>query len=323
MRKFVIVEILLMACIVFAYSCSSITTEGLINDSHKISQSEAISRLNSIFSDIYGIVPCTSANFSINTKSQQLSSDLDTLIYCISFNDGYTAILSADDRLPDPVIAVVESDAFSPIVRSEETDSLQMFITGLLNNYLQASLVQYTEDNGGGGEEGDDDEEHPDSGPDEGDDEPEAPYSYFRVPPMLPLLWGQKSPYNDNCPIIGNVKAKVGCVSLSSAMLMAYELQDEEVSVSNALLSWDDIWDVAYRTLEVGDNSTGLSDLQRLLAYLRNNLVTDVNDTTSAATIRSAEDFLGYYIPSVETHSGYRTSDKSRVYTCLADLSLS
>lgn len=171
----------------------------------------------------------------------------EKIAYVVNFKDdqGF-ALLAADRSLPDPIIAIVENGTMDKNLKihsvletkgSTSQDSSAIFIEQLINGYIIC--------NEGGGEGGDDDEEHPDDYP----EDPGTPWSpgspagwtvYSTVNPMVPLLWNQYYPFNENYPIYsGEEHRKAGCVPLAVAMIMTYHQYPNILTINGHTINWN------------------------------------------------------------------------------------
>ena len=68
------------------------------------------------------------------------------------------------------------------------------------------------------------------------------------VAPLLKTQWGQKAPFNDMCPLIGNTRALSGCVATAMAQIMKYYGAPESgagsyggIDFTKASYSWEDM----------------------------------------------------------------------------------
>ncbi|MCH5221711.1 MAG: leucine-rich repeat protein [Muribaculaceae bacterium] len=109
-------------------------------------------------------------------------------------NRGYV-IASADTRVK-PILAISHKGTFSSVEELPEP------VKYLLETYKQeiSSVVSQAENNEPSGEE------------------------IYREPiePLVSTIWGQDSPFNNECPIVSGERAPVGCVGLANAMVMRY-----------------------------------------------------------------------------------------------------
>ena len=132
----------------------------------------------------------------------------DTLLYIVNFeeNSGY-ALVSASDKVPG-VMAYIENGSLTP---NDEIDNpgFQLFLEGY-REYILSDREYVPTDSIVG---------------------PSGPYQpvpghFYEVEysagPLLTTNWGQREPYNNNCPIINNQHALAGCVAIAIAQITGY-----------------------------------------------------------------------------------------------------
>lgn len=242
----------MLASVLLATACTDHELPFPQESSSTIPVDEAIETLNNALS---ALTPFTKSGDSPEVaeiltvaKGDVIPDAADgSIAYVVNFadNEGF-ALLAADRNLPDPIIAIVENGRmdknlkihnFSKTKGSSSQDSSNVFIEKLLSSYIIC--------NEGGGEGGDDDEERPDDFP----EDPGTPWNpgspsewtvYSAVSPMVPLLWHQSYPFNENYPIYsGEDHRKAGCVPLAIAMIMTYHQYPNFLTINGHTINWN------------------------------------------------------------------------------------
>lgn len=153
--------------------------------------------------------------------------EIDTLIYIVNFADsnGF-AIVSADKR-KEPIYAIVDDGNAS--LPPEENDSiLNKIITTLI--YPTDTLLP----------------ENPKEDP-YVDWHPNGWNVLKILHPILNTKWGQRSPYNEYCPVMSGIKTLTGCVPTAMSQIASFlQIPTESLwkDVSNeyyTTLHWDQI----------------------------------------------------------------------------------
>lgn len=188
----------------------------------------------------------------ISTKSD--NTQIDTLMYIFNYAEGGYAVIPTLDIESD-LIAYIEEGEFN--IQDTVTDDLSRFLVSLMMDYQKSVLAKYTQDTlatkaelvrpSGRSE-----------GPmctrieissnrfyDFGDPVPPPSEAYrdgikyyktrgCYMPmrsvnsyhkyhgPLLTTSWGQRDPYNAQAKLIGNTRAKTGCVAMAVAQIMVY-----------------------------------------------------------------------------------------------------
>ena len=161
---------------------------------------------------------------------------VDSLLYLVNFgNDSGYAILSADERIGAPIIAVTKtgsinaqafninnrdlgngttsSDDFSldlPIGNTNPTDNM---IGG--SQIVNDMIVEFVNGRVEGGFQyvGDDNDNPPES---------ETTQASYLIPPILTTIWGQLEPYNLKCPEDNGEHNPAGCVAIAIGQVVAH-----------------------------------------------------------------------------------------------------
>lgn len=157
----------------------------------------------------------------VQTRSGE-SSDSDTLAYIVNFaNDMGYALISADRRTE--TILAMSSDGNIDLESDETNPGLDIFFANAEDMYeqqilsaedaevklLEEALAKMNEDNAATRAVG---------------------YTtrvgswenYSKFAPLVKVNWGQRSPYNDNAPIVNGNRAVAGCVATAIAQIMSY-----------------------------------------------------------------------------------------------------
>lgn len=210
-----------------AFDESFTTKTEEVHGKHHIPLSDALARLESMLEAMneegqtralqrgnWSVQRVPMSTFKTQTRSDNEDLSADAL-YVVNFEDnGGYAILSADDRLPDDVIAVTSSGGmiFEPVTFDESTDTITLemlyvaedddYLLGGGNNDIIQDLVTgyvigWTDSLPGMGDEFGDLPLPP--------TQPSLTYTYdyettMCVPKMLNTTWHQRTPYNDYCP---------------------------------------------------------------------------------------------------------------------------
>ena len=180
----------------------------------------------------------------------------DSLLYLVNFEDstGF-AILSADTRVPETVLAVTDEGNISieDFELSQELDSLDFSLyneedsdyyvgSAPKENSLMASfIIDYADEyiNGSGGSTG-----NSNSGNSGNSNSSSNTWLVYKsVPPMLTTAWYQREPFNDSVRTILGGKTKAGCVAVAVGQIMAYHEFPTDLSqyIDDPTISWSDI----------------------------------------------------------------------------------
>lgn len=146
---------------------------------------------------------------------------IDSLLYVVNFdNDSGYAILSADQRIGTPIIAVTEAGSID----------MQQFGLGAVDDELQTGILIGNGENPtiGGQFINDLIVEFINGRLDDGYNYVGGDYTYtpptspYTVPPILTTIWGQWSPYNSKCPMDDGVQTPAGCVAVATGQVIAH-----------------------------------------------------------------------------------------------------
>lgn len=224
-----------------AFDESFTTKTEEVHGKHHIPLSDALARLESMLEAMneegqtralqrgnWSVQRVPMSTFKTQTRSDNEDLSADAL-YVVNFEDnGGYAILSADDRLPDDVIAVTSSGGmiFEPVTFDESTDTITLemlyvaedddYLLGGGNNDIIQDLVTgyvigWTDSLPGMEDEFGDLPFLPPGGDDDDDDDGGigGPGTYnvttsyetaVLYDKKLQTNWNQRSPYNDHCP---------------------------------------------------------------------------------------------------------------------------
>lgn len=316
---------LLLCMVVCLSSCDSDHGEKIASfeqqQSHVIPIDEAISHLADFMEDVNYPSRATKSlsienvevvtndiSKSLTRSVSNMSPSVDTLLYLINFDDnnGF-AVLAADDRISEVVLALTERGSISPsdfdfssldisairqeipnfnLYNSEDDDYYigareEMDIetmSGIIWGFAQG------ETGGGGGGSG-----IMNTGWED----------YVSVAPMLETAWHQHSPFNDRVHSVLNGPTPAGCVAVALGQIMAY---NEYPSISdyfnNTDITWDDIKTVCPKD-DRGNSGTykgqtGAGYLMALVGSLCNMLYTTEWAFATPEAARGCLAYLGY-----------------------------
>ncbi len=191
----------------------------------------------------------------------------DTLFHIVDFDDGQGyCIVAADRRLPDPVVCFVENGSFPDEVPGGEggggsggaadNPGLAVMIAAV-RNYALRSLSRHREWSDSvatalltrTGAASLDEIDLPDHARDPSSTRlsatPYRPSWQFnrRVGPLLPVEWGQSSPFN--ATVVENTQWKTtpaGCVALAAVQVMAYWKHPASIDgLDQPTIDWDEL----------------------------------------------------------------------------------
>lgn len=147
------------------------------------------------------------------TRAAGASEGADTLLYIVNFEDDGYALLAADDRLEEGVIALVDKGN----ITAEEfvasaTATTPVPEMGDLPDFsipLHRLIMRYVENI---------------------EDEKDVGTPVFYTPwypevlcqPLMKTKWNQKTPYNKYCPVENGKNCVAGCVAIALAQIAAY-----------------------------------------------------------------------------------------------------
>jgi len=365
----------IIALMLFIISCDSqnesMVMQGEIqpkfSDTHKIPITEAMADLQNFLDEIepkskgYGkrVISGIEYVMNINSLATKSTKDTitclaDTLLYIINFdNDNGFAVLSADDRIAERILAVTDygelhADDFifnstpdSVYIYSENGDSTLFnfysnsdddyyvgadttnasFIGDIIGGFADDAANTSTDTYGNTGQT------TPISGNYDGltfhgknsDVETYVWRTTQSVAPMLTTLWNQQSPFNDLCPMRGwfhKAKAPTGCVPTALAQIMAYNKIPEKLTINDISCNWDTI-----RTVRPLTDRTNLGTINaklmvsQLLMFIGLECNAVYAKDWAFATPESAKRCLSDFgYQNVRKHIGY---DESQVISML------
>ncbi len=192
----------------------------------------------------------------LRSDTKKKDSQVDTLLFIINFgNDNGFALVSGDKRTTD-LLAVVKSGSLNKSKSIKDT-GLRLFLSRLPKFYKNSireykekvhSLIHKTKESFRCQEcTGPDDcREYQDEM-----DRMEEYYSYcyskytpwketLRTPLLVPVIWGQESPYNDNAVKKNNQNCAAGCTATAFAQLLAahkYPHSFDGININWAILT--------------------------------------------------------------------------------------
>ena len=210
--------------------------------SYEVTPEEAVSRLGMFLSNNGTRASLNDVTIKTLMKSDFVpatrSSDAEDApaIYLIDIPDGGCAVMGADKRL-EPVYAIMDETKLSPedlttatATRTESADEedIQTFVTGLINNAVEADLMGVFP--------------YPDSifirDPTRKEINWTDTVIVQQVPPLLDTKWCQTAPFNNNYRLCsGGERKKAGCGIIAAAQIMYYHKQPSVLS--GTAFNWD------------------------------------------------------------------------------------
>ena len=183
----------------------------------------------------------------VTTRSPQNDVEYpDTLYYVINFSDdnGF-ALMGADRRLPR-MLAISDTGNMN-LADTVFNRGLAIFMENISTPYLPADAL------------------------------PENITRPVVSPPMLSVSvrkWGQRAPYNDECPIVNGLRTPTGCVPLAVGQVMTYF--DHPASYGGTVFDW--------KKMKNGEDNATVAKLLRILGD-KNNLAAEYGiDKTGKVT---------------------------------------
>lgn len=159
---------------------------------------------------VKGII-ATSTQVSLTLAQTVKDSKSTPLFYIFSRGEGRGYVIASADSRAKPILAISHKGTFTSVEELPEP------VRYLLETYKLeiASIVSHADDNSPYGEE------------------------IYREPiePLVSTIWGQDSPFNNDCPIVSGERAPVGCVGLANAMVMRYHQYPEAGTGSSTYTS--------------------------------------------------------------------------------------
>lgn len=192
--------------------------EPISHDGNYISVEEALANAEETYRNIYGQTRSTQKKLSTvefyggTTRSNQDSEEYG--YYIVNYDDGGFAILSADRRRLSTY--AISDEGSLHLSDTIENKGLSWYINKVLRYEESGSYLPI----GGGGGNIPPLDSLPGQGPNK------TEYEYFEV--CKPLLTGilksmqQGSPFNNRCPVIGEIRSVTGCVPLAVGTVMAF-----------------------------------------------------------------------------------------------------
>ncbi len=218
---------------------------------------EDVTRSTATVEDVYPI------GFS---KARTRSSESDTMAYVVDFsNGGGFAIVAADNRMANPVLACVEQGSYEECM---DNDGLQFFMEQAEEYIMQnAELFEYYKDSVNADSLFFDLDATATRATYRGTYF--IDYGYFdSYGPLLKTAWRQGAPYNQECPKkCSKYEPKTGCVPLAFAQVLAY--WKYPTHISNTYMDWNLMLDNGKKTHDdkaLNNSATkAISKLCRLL----------------------------------------------------------
>lgn len=195
--------------------------------SSMIPLSEALGELNTVLVGLEDKSAITGTRSIVSTRAvksvQFVGEATDPLVYIVNFeqNQGY-AILAADRRVQDPVIAVIDEGSLSEADFNQmEDESPSAMLVSLIKKCLKRSAQATTSR-----------------------EIEETWQTTKKIDPMLVTLWGQAAPFNTFCPrkrwsIFQSYKvAPAGCVPVAIAQIMTFHEFPKNLVCKRISIDW-------------------------------------------------------------------------------------
>lgn len=323
------IHLFLLLTAVFAVSCNHdqfcSDPSDLSHSASVITIDEALSVLNEALATINpvtksGDAPQIDEILTISQQDIRQNGNSTELVYVVNFaeDEGF-ALLSADSRLPDQIIAIVENGSMDSHLKIQNrnrletkgalfSDSSTLFLENLLRRYLI---------NGDGGEDDNDDDDDGDySSPDinEKIDTGSGSGSSSQSP-ILRLLWDQIEPFNNLSPMKSGVRCYAGCVPVALGMILTHNRFPTTYTIGGHVLNWDEMGEM--HTYYDRWNEVGKDDVAMLLSDIGKWCNAVYTKDWTFATPASAKNYMesvGY--SNATLHSSY---DENEVLPMLWD----
>ena len=220
--------------------------------------------------DVSDVLVWHSKEFTNTTRSTRFVSELpDTMIYIVNFENEQGYVLVSAKRKCSGVLAYIEEGHFAP---TEEIDNpgFKIFLNG-----VSKLLADNTRDMGFGGGL-----------------MPHDPVPMIlSIPKLIQTKWHQRSPFNDQCPVINGDHCLAGCGPIATAQVIAY--YQTPASYNGYVYNWDSISVSNKPTTQIG--MEGAAHLVHNIGLIEN---ADYGTQATGVTPTDIEmclDSLGYW----------------------------
>ena len=149
----------------------------------------------------------------------------DTIMYIVNFKNDEGYVLVSADRNKETILAYVEKGYMSPF-EDISNPGFKLFLDGIGDYLVYGDFLLDT---------------IPDTTGYVNPVTPGHPFDQnIRIPsPLLSTKWHQRSPFNDECPTIGEDTTVAGCVPIATGQIFAFHQSPDSSSDHNYY--WDDI----------------------------------------------------------------------------------
>lgn len=324
---------ILLSCLTVFVACTDFSSEVMdITHTKTIPIEEALSSLEdflytseiktkSVIDKIsgYEVMVIGADELSINTKSNQVITLPDTLLYAVNFTDGGFALLSANTDLNESIICVTENGALSldnfisansflisseqavSVTNSMESDELEdvicqdagkdylysLLTSAAILDYYGTTNITY-------------------------EDPKTKASTSVKVGPLLQTKWTQDEPFD-------LYKDPPGCAVIATAQIMAYNEKPVSYDFKTVSVSW-----ATLRTLYPSSdiNSYGYPGTEYQVAHLAQELGNSSNcdvNSTGGTTIEKVKDTFEKYGYDVTKKIGCANADIRRITQQIVD----
>lgn len=326
---------ILLSCLTVFVACTDFSSEVMdITHTKTIPIEEALSSLEdflyiseiktkSVIDKIsgYEVMVIGADELSINTKSNQVITLPDTLLYAVNFTDGGFALLSANTDLNESIICVTENGSLSrddfisansflmyseqsvPLINNTESDELEDVVCqDAGKNYLyslltSAAIIDYYDSINISYDY----------------EEPKTKASTStKVGPLLQTKWTQDEPFD-------LYKDPPGCAVIATAQIMAYNEKPLSYDFKTVSVSWATLRTV-YPSSDI--NSLGYPGTEYQVAHLAQELGNSSNcdvNSTGGTTIEKVKDTFEKYGYDVTKKIGCANADIKKIANKIVD----
>lgn len=134
------------------------------------------------------------------------------------------------------------------------------------------------------------------------------PIDVYRTPNLVPVTWGQDTPYNKKAPIVEGSSAATGCVAVATAQILsAYKQpkQYKDLSINWELLTKYKSYDLYKEDAQVDSFVDQVSSLLRIVGDKLHNKWGISSTGARTKDVPAVLEDMGYYNPSKVTPYNY------------------
>lgn len=255
-----------------AHNCTESEQKAVASAQSFITGLQGVTRGSST-REVESVFAWLSKQTDTHTRSESTSC-LDTAFFVVNFKDNKGFVLVPSDSENGKILAFVEEGHLTPI-DNIDNPSFEYFLE-LAESYQLAYDIPTPEPPDTSNMHSND--HMPFDGPIQ-----EFMYRYWSIDtlysPLLMTKWGQRTPFNDNCPLIGNQHALAGCAAVAIGQIAAYHRSP--YSYSSHTYQWSEMLSGYHPTSDSGKTSVAqlMSDIGSLvfMNYGLNSSSTTVN----------------------------------------------